>query len=109
MSKKQWGSFPDAFGSDEKLLTGGNLAKAVDGDDIDLEKMLAAMEVLNNRAKKMNKAQLDRLNYKLGLAVNRFKAEVTKYITRQRGTMNQLEKIHRGCGSMEDAGLDERR
>lgn len=108
---KQWGSFPDAWGEGDKTFTGGQLAKAVDKDDIDLEAMCLALEILNNRAKTMNKAQLYRLNYKLGLAVNRFREEVQKYITRPRGTMNQgkLEKVHRGNGDMSDSGLDEDR
>ena len=103
---KTWGSFPDAFGSEDKLFTGGQLAKAVDKDDIDLEEMCEAMETLNHRARSMNKSQLYRLNYKLGLAVNKFRDEVQKYISRLRGTMN-LEKVH--GNSMDDAGLDERR
>jgi len=80
---KQWGAFPGAFGSNDKIFTGGELAKAVDKDDIDLEKMCEAMEILNNRAKTMNKAQLDRLNYKFGLAVNRFKKCIQKYLRKE--------------------------
>jgi len=106
--KKQWGAFPDAFGDDDRVFTGGKLAKAVDRDDIDLEKMCEAMEILNNRAKTMNKAQLDRLNYKFGLAVNKFKEGVQKYL-RQRWEQNMtqdttLEKVH--GNPMDDAGLD---
>ena len=110
MAKKQWGDFPDAFGSDDKIFTGGELAKAVDPDDIDLEKMCEAMEILNNRARHMNKAQLYRLNYKLGLAINRFREEVQKYITRPRESIKEetLEKVDR-TANMNDAGLDERR
>jgi hypothetical protein len=111
MSKQQWGSFPDAFGEDDKTFTGGTLAKSVDHDDIDLEAMCRAMETLNNRAKTMNKAQLYRLNYKLGLAVNKFKEGVQKYLheTREKN-MNQettFEKVH--GNPMEDAGLTEPR
>ena len=111
MSKKVWGAFDDAFGSDEKVFTGGQLGKAVDKDDIDLEGMLKAMEILNKRARTMNKAQLYRLNYKLGLAVGKFREEVQKYITRPRESVKQgtLEKVHRANGNMDDAGLDERR
>lgn len=110
MAKKQWGDFPDAFGSDDKIFTGGELAKAVDPDDIDLEKMCEAMEILNNRARRMNKAQLYRLNYKLGLAVNRFREEVQKYITRPRESIKEetLRKVGR-TANMNDAGLDELR
>lgn len=107
MSKKQWGSFPDAWGDDDRVFTGGQLAKAVDEDDIDLEGMCRALETLNNRAKTMNKAQLYRLNYKLGLSINKFKEAVQKYLHQKwERNMNQgtLQKVH--SNPMNDAGLD---
>ncbi len=106
MSKKQWGSFPDAWGEDDSY-TGGKLAKAVDKDDVDLNGLCAALEKLNKRAATMSPSQLTRLNFKLGFAVNRFKKAVHDYINQPRKSMNQgsLEKVHKGNGDMDDAGI----
>ena len=110
--KTQWGAFPDAFGEDDRVFTGGHLAKAVDNDDVDLVGMCRAMDILNNRARTMNKAQLYRLNYKLGLAVNKFKEGVQKYLreTReQKMNSGTLEKVHHNSGNMNDTGLEDDR
>jgi hypothetical protein len=105
-TKKQYDDFGDA-GLEEVVrpFLGGQLQKSK--DDIDIEAMLQAMEVLEARARRMNKVQLHRLQTKVGTAVGLFHDAVIKYICRPRGgkvNSGKLEKVH--GDSMQNAGLD---
>ena len=71
--------------------------------------MCDAIEILERRAPTLSKAQLFKIQFEVGLAHHRLQKAIYEYITRPRGgKVNQgdLEKVHRGNGSMDDAGLD---
>lgn len=76
----RWGDFGDTGLEQrpEKPLR----KSAGDSGDIDMERFFKNIEILERRARTMNKAQIYRLNQRLGEAVNQFHAAVTKYICR---------------------------
>jgi hypothetical protein len=87
-AKKQLGDMGgDPFGEDN-AVPDAPLAKAK--DDIDWDRVADALEILDRRAQKMNKAELYRLQYRLGGAVRNFQAELLKYLHRPR--TSQIKK-----------------